>query len=71
MADLTQLRRHREQLEHIRYSGTRSVRDSNGQEIQYRSQGEIERAIAAIDSEIAALTRRRHSLIHLQTSKGI
>lgn len=71
MPDLTKLRQHREALESVRYSGTRSIRDSNGQEVVYRSQGEIERAIAALDSEIAALTRRRSSLIHLQTSKGL
>lgn len=71
MPDLTKLRQHRDALEGVRYSGTRSIRDSNGQEVVYRSQGEIERAIAALDSEIAALTRRRSSLIHLQTSKGL
>lgn len=71
MADLTKLRQHREALQDARFSGVRSVRDSNGEEITYRSQGEIERAIAAIDSEIAALSNRRASLIRFQTSKGL
>ncbi|MGN7868005.1 phage head-tail joining protein [Paracoccus sp. 22332] len=71
MADLTKLRQHREALQDARFSGVRSVRDSNGEEITYRSQGEIERAIAAIDSEIAALGNRRASLIRFQTSKGL
>lgn len=71
MADLTKLRQHREALQDARFSGVRSVRDSNGEEVTYRSQGEIERAIAAIDSEIAALSNRRASLIRFQTSKGL
>lgn len=71
MTDLTKLRQHREALQDARFSGVRSVRDSNGEEITYRSQGEIERAIAAIDSEIAALSNRRASLIRFQTSKGL
>ena len=71
MADLTKLRQHREALQDARFSGVRSVRDANGEEITYRSQGEIERAIAAIDSEIAALSNRRASLIRFQTSKGL
>lgn len=71
MPDLTKLRDYREKLQDARFSGVRTVRDSNGEEITYRSQGEIERAIAALDSEIAALTSRRASLIRLQTSKGL
>lgn len=71
MPDLTQLRRYRDDLQDARFSGVRTLRDSNGEEVTYRSQGEIERAIAALDSEIAALTRRRSSLIYLQTSKGV
>lgn len=70
MPDLTALRRYRDDLQDARFSGVRTVRDSNGEEITYRSQSEIERAIAAIDSEIASLSRRRSSLIYLQTSKG-
>lgn len=71
MPDLTKLRQHRENLQDARFSGVRTVRDSNGEEITYRSQGEIERAIAALDSEIASLTTRRASLIRFQTSKGL
>lgn len=71
MADLTQLRAYRDQLEGARFSGIRSVTDQNGESVHYRSQGEIERAIAAIDSEIHLLQRGRNALIRLQTSKGL
>lgn len=71
MTDVTALRAHRERLQDARFSGVRSTRDQNGEEVVYRSQVEIERAIAAIDSEIAQLQRGRLSLIRMQTSKGI
>lgn len=56
---VTRLREYREQLMDARFSGIRTVRDQNGEEVTYRSQGEIERAIAAIDSEIASLLADR------------
>lgn len=71
MPDLATLRRYRDDLQDARFSGIRTVRDANGEEVTYRSQGEIERAIAALDSEIAALSNRRASLIRFQTSKGL
>lgn len=65
------LREYRERLQDARFSGVQSITDQNGEKIVYRTQGEIERAIAAIDAEIATLTRGRHALIRLQTSKGL
>lgn len=71
MADLTRLRRYREDLQDARYSGTRAVQDSNGERIEFKSDAEMARALASIDSEIAALQRRRSSIIYMQTSKGL
>lgn len=71
MPDLTKLRQYREDLQGARYSAARELVDQNGEKIRYATDAELARAIAAIDSEIAALTRRRSSLIHLQTSKGL
>ncbi|WP_406735966.1 phage head-tail joining protein [Thioclava sp. GXIMD4215] len=71
MTSVTKLREYREQLQDARFSGVRSLTDQNGEAVQYRSQAEIERAIAAIDAEIATLTRGRQTLIRLQTSKGL
>ncbi len=71
MADIQTLREYREKLQDARFSGVRTLRDSNGEEVTYRSQREIELAIAAVDSEINHLQRGRAALIRLQTSKGL
>ncbi|SEO04156.1 hypothetical protein SAMN04489859_103042 [Paracoccus alcaliphilus] len=71
MADLSALRRYRDDLQDARYSGIRSTRDSNGEEVHFKSDAEMARALADIDSQIAALTRRRNSIVYLQTSKGV
>ena len=71
MADIQTLREYREKLQDARFSGVRTLRDSNGEEVTYRSQREIELAIAAIDSEINHLQRGRAALIRLQSSKGL
>lgn len=62
---------YRRALQDARFSGIRTVRDQNGEEVTYRSQSEIERAIAALDSEIATLQRGRSSIIRPMTSKGL
>ncbi|WP_333830402.1 phage head-tail joining protein [Pararhodobacter sp.] len=71
MPDLTKLRDYREKLQEARFSGIRTIRDSNGEEVTYRSQAEMERAIAAIDAEISQLQRKRLSIVRFQTSKGV
>lgn len=71
MSSVQTLRDYREQLQDARFSGVRTFTDSNGESVTYRSQAEIERAIAAIDSEIAQLQRGRMALVRLQTSKGL
>lgn len=71
MPDVTKLRDYREKLQDARFTGVRQITDQNGESITYRSDAEIARAIAAIDSEIALLQRGRNALIRLQTSKGL
>lgn len=71
MASISALREFREQLQDARFSGIQSLTDQNGERVVYRSQAEIERAIAALDSEIVKLQRGRMALIRLQTSKGL
>lgn len=68
---VTRLQQFRDDLQDARFSGVRSFRDSNGEEVTYRSVKEINAAIAAIDAEIAALQGRRLTLIRFQTSKGL
>lgn len=71
MADVQTLREYRDKLQDARFSGVRTFTDSNGESVSYRSQAEIERAIAAIDSEIFNLQRGRTALIRMQSSKGL
>lgn len=71
MASVPQLTEWRDRLQSARYSGTRRARDSNGEEIEYKSDSEMARALAAIDAEIAQLQNRRLSIIRVQTSKGL
>lgn len=66
-----QLRDWREQLVEALTSGVRSFKDSNGEEVTYRSVNEINAAIAAVDREIAALHGRRSNVIRFSTSKGL
>jgi hypothetical protein len=71
VATLAQLQDWRDRLKDARYSGVRSVRDSNGEEVQYRSDTELARALAAVESEIAGASRPRQAIIYPLTSKGV
>lgn len=68
---LRELRQFREQLFETRLKGIRRVRDQNGEEIEYKSDAEMERAIRAVDLEIASFTRRIPHTIIFKTSKGL
>jgi hypothetical protein len=71
MATLEQLQAFRDRLEDARYSGIRSVRDSNGEEITHRSDSELARALAAVNAEIAAAGNRPASIAYPTISKGL
>lgn len=71
MATVTELQAFRTRLQESRYSGLREVRDANGEAVAYKSDGEMARAIAAIDAEIARLAGARPGLAYPQTSKGL
>jgi len=71
MATLEQLSKFRDALREARYNGLRSVRDSNGEEVTYRSDSELARAIAAVETEMAGASRPRQSIIYPLTSKGV
>ena len=68
---LDQLHKARDALASARFDGVREYRDSNGESVEYKSDAEMARALAALDSEIAAATRRPASTILFRTSKGI
>ena len=61
----------RDALLKARAGGVRRVRDQNGEEVEYRSDAEMARALAALDSEIAALSGKPPASFHFRTSKGL
>lgn len=67
---LSEMTAARDALLRARVGGFRRVRDQNGEEIEYRSDAEMARALAALDSEIEALANRPPSTFHFTTSKG-
>lgn len=72
MSSVTELQAFRAALVAARANCVREVRDSNGESVTYRSDGEMARAIAFIDSEIqAATTGIRSASIRFTTSKGL
>ena len=68
LADMLKLRAN---LFEARMGGTRRVRDASGEEIEFKSDNEMAKALAALDSEIAALSKAPHSTLHFRTSKGL
>ncbi len=72
MATLAQLQQWRSNLLEARMNGLRRIRDQNGEEVEYRSDSEMARAIAAADREIAALqSGSPPNTIRFKTSKGL
>jgi hypothetical protein len=53
-----------------RFDKWASSADQNGEEVEYKSDSEMARALAALDAEIAAFTRPMPSSFHFTTSKG-
>jgi hypothetical protein len=71
MATITELRARREVLGAQRASGVARV-SYDGKTVDYRSVAEIDRAIEALDCDIAAAEGRRIvRQVHITTSKGL
>lgn len=51
-------------------SGARSVRDQNGEEVQFRGISEIQRALGIVDSMIASASSAAPNVIKFNVSKG-
>ena len=66
-----QLSKARDALLTARAGGVRRVRDQTGEEVEYRSDAEMARALAALDSEIAKASGASPRALHFTTSKGI
>ncbi len=70
-ASLADLIKWRDALFQARLQGVRRFRDQNGEEVEYRSDSELARALAAVESEIAGASRPRQSILYPLTSKGV
>ena len=71
-AALSDLIAWRDKLMEARLRGVRRVRDSDGSEVEYRSDSEMSRAISAADRAIAEATTGRPVLsVRFNSSKGI
>lgn len=68
---LDELIARRDRLRRARYNGTATVK-IDGEEVTYKTDGQIAAAIAALETEIAKLTRGKRSRTHYpQTTKGL
>lgn len=61
----------REKLFECRLKGIRKVRDQNGEEVEYKSDSEMDAAIRAADMAIAAAGKQPLATIIFRTSKGL
>ena len=68
---LPELTAARDSLFRARAGGVMTFRDQNGELVTYKSDAEMARALAAIDAEIAAASKRPASTILFRTSKGL
>jgi len=68
---LAELTKARADLLKARASGVQQYRDQNGEIVTYKSDAEMRAALASLDAEIAAMTRKPRSTLYLKTSKGL
>lgn len=68
---VAELQKMRADLVAARARGVRRFRDANGEEVEFRSDSEMARALAALDAEIAGATARPANTILFKMSKGL
>ncbi|MEI4486366.1 hypothetical protein V8J36_09195 [Frigidibacter sp. MR17.14] len=68
---LVELTAARDMLFRARAGGVMTFRDQNGELVTYKSDAEMARALAALDAEIAAASKRPASTILFRTLKGL
>jgi hypothetical protein len=67
---VSQLETARDELVLALARGVTSVRDANGEQVDYATPGAMRSAIANIESRIEAMAGQRPNLIRFKTSKG-
>jgi hypothetical protein len=68
---VSQLETARDELVLALARGVTSVRDANGERVDYATPGAMQRAIAALESRIAAMQSPAPNVIRFNTSKGL
>lgn len=68
---LLELTTARDALFKARADGVRRYTDQNGESVEYKSDSEMARALAALDSAIAAASSGPPSTYTFRTSKGL
>lgn len=66
---LTELQSARDALVRALATGEKRVRDANGEEVEYRSVFEMQRALGLLESRIAAMQAAAPNTIRFKTSK--
>lgn len=70
MADLAALIAWRDALKHRRFTGERAI-EYDGKRVEFKSDQEMAEAIAALDRDIAALSKTPVGAVRLLPSKGL
>ena len=70
MATIAELTKMRADLFAARMNGTRSLQDQNGERVEFKSDNEMAKAMAALDAEIAKASGAVPRALHFTTSKG-
>lgn len=68
---LSELQASRDALVRALATGEKRVRDANGEEIEYRSVFEMQRALGHIEARIAAMQSAAPNVIQFKVSKGL
>ena len=71
MPTLSEIRAWRDALFEARLKGIRRVRDQNGEEVEYKSDSEMDAAIRAADRWIEDVGGKPPNTIIFKTSKGL
>ncbi len=67
---LSELETMRERLVRARLNGVREVRDQSGETVTYKSDREMQSALASVESEIARLQSNTVKQVRFTTTKG-
>jgi hypothetical protein len=68
---LSDLQSLKDALVRARLSGVREIVDQSGERLQYKSDREMQAALASVESQIAALQSAPPNVVKFKVSKGL